>query len=394
MKDDYLIFVVEDDRTTRALLDAMLGEDYAVECFASAEACLGRLAERLPDLFLLDVGLPDIDGHELCRRIKTGAGGAKVPVVFISGHDGLDEILAGYDAGGQDYIVKPFDIAGLHRKIENLRRIDLDRRLLESQAQASDELVNLMLGNLDEYAVLIKFLRSLNECANTAGIVESVQRMLAAFRLEGAVQIRLRHFEKTWSQSGENWPLEVAVMNHVRSLGRIFEFKRRSVYNFERITVLVTNMPLADAEACGRLRDHLAIAAESADAKLAALQSFADNAAMREEIGDLLKGIGAAVIDFGKRYDHARYQGAEFTQSFLDDLMAAFAHLGMSSRQEEEILELVRKRAEGLTEIFDFAEETQVSLERFSVRLGGILDLAGKTPASMERFDIRLGDAG
>jgi len=266
MKDDYLIFVVEDDRTTRALLDAMLGEDYAVECFASAEACLGRLAERLPDLFLLDVGLPDIDGHELCRRIKTGAGGAKVPVVFISGHDGLDDILAGYDAGGQDYIVKPFDIAGLHRKIENLRRIDLDRRLLESQAQASDELVNLMLGNLDEYAVLIKFLRSLNECANTAGIVESVQRMLAAFRLEGAVQIRLRHFEKTWSQSGENWPLEVAVMNHVRSLGRIFEFKRRSVYNFERITVLVTNMPLADAEACGRLRDHLAIAASLASA--------------------------------------------------------------------------------------------------------------------------------
>ena len=374
MSNDYCIFVVDDDSTTRLLLNAMLGNTYTVECFDAAEACMNRMNEQLPDLFLLDVGLPGLDGYELCRYIKANPMTAQVPVVFLSGHDNPEDILAGYNAGGQDYIVKPFDVVGLHHKIENLQRIELDKRALAGQAQASDELASLVMANLDEYAVLIKFLRTLNECDSPATIVEAILRVLTAAHLEGAVQIRLRNFEKTYGQSGENWPLEVAVMNHVRTLERIFEFKRRAAYNFEHITLLVTNMPVVDAELCGRIRDNLAIAVESANAKLAALQSFTDNATMREEITQTLSGIEATVANFGKRYDAARYQGSVFTTQFLDDLLAAFAHLGMSAQQEEEILVLVRHRAEQLVDLYDIAGETQATLEQLGARLGGILE--------------------
>jgi CheY-like chemotaxis protein len=295
-------------------------------------------------------------------------------VVFLSGRDNPEDILAGYDAGGQDYIVKPFDVVGLHHKIGNLQRIEHDKRALAGQAQASDELASLVMANLDEYAVLIKFLRTLNECDSQEAIVDAILRVLAATRLEGAVQIRLRNFEKTYSQSGENWPLEVAVMNHVRTLERIFEFKRRAAYNFEHITLLVTNMPVEDFELCGRIRDNLAIAVESANAKLEALQSFTDNTTMRGEIGKLLTGIEETVNGFGKRYDVARYQGSVFITQILGDLMAAFAHLGMSGQQEEEILELVRRRSEQLVDLYDIAGETQATLKDLGSRLGAILD--------------------
>ncbi len=373
MNNDYRIFVVDDDNTARLLLNAMLGTTYTVECFDAAEVCLKRLQEQCPDLFLLDIGLPGIDGYELCRRIKADSETARIPVVFLSGHDSPEDILAGYDAGGQDYIVKPFDVVGLHHKIENLQRIELDKRNLTEQAKASDELASLVMANLDEYAVLIRFLRTLNECNSPAAIVDAILRVLATARLEGAVQIRLRHFEKTYSPAGENWPLEVAVMNHVRTLDRIFEFKRRAAYNFEHITLLVTNMPVEDADLCGRIRDNLAIAVESANAKLAALQSFTDNATLRGEIGNLLAGIGEAVSSFGKRYDEARYHSSVFTTQFLDDLLAAFAHLGMSGQQEEEILELVRQRAEQLIDLYDIAGETRQTLNQLGERLHGIL---------------------
>jgi DNA-binding response OmpR family regulator len=373
MESNYRVFVVDDDNTARLLLNAMLGSKYEVECFESAELCLSRLAEQTPDLFLLDVGLPGIDGFELCRRIKANPDTTAVPVVFLSGHDNSEDILAGYDAGGQDYIVKPFDIIGLHHKIENLQRIEHDKRSLTGQAQASDELASLVMANLDEYAVLIKFLRTLNECGSTAEVVEAILRVLGAAHLEGAVQVRLRNLEKTYSQAGENWPLEVAVMNHVRTLERIFEFKRRAAYNFDHITLLITNMPVEDSDLCGRIRDNLAIAAESADAKLAALQSFADNATMREEIHGLLQGIGHTVESFGAQYDSARFQGSVYTQRFLDDLLAAFAHLGMSSQQEEEILELVKQRSNGLIDLYDIAGETQDALGKLSVKLESIL---------------------
>jgi CheY-like chemotaxis protein len=333
MNADYTVFVVDNDPTTRLLLESILSDKYPTEAFASAEECLARMPEKRPNLFLLDVDLPGIDGHEFCRRIKADDETRNIPVIFLSAHDDLNAILAGYDAGGEDYVLKPFDVLGLYHKIENLQRIESDKQALAGQAQASDELASLVLANLDEYAVLIKFLRTLNECNSPDELIVAVQNTLTAFHLDGAVQIRMRNFEKTYSKSGENWPLEIAVINHVRTLDRIFEFHQRCAYNFEHITILITDMPVENPELCGRIRDNIAIAAESADAKLAALQSFADNATLRGEIHRLLQALENTVQTYGSQYAQARYQGAIHTTQFLDDLLAAFAHLGMSSQQ-------------------------------------------------------------
>lgn len=72
--------------------------------------------------------------------------------------------------------------------------------------------------------------------------------------------------------------------------------------------------------------------------------------------------------------DAARHQESVFTSQRLGDPLAAFAHLGMAARQEEEILELVRRRSEQLIDIYDIAGETRVTLEGFGIRLGGILE--------------------
>ena len=385
METDFTIFVVDDDKTTRLLLTSMLTGKYAVEAFDTAESCLERLSQELPDLLLLDVGLPGMDGYELCRTIKDLPQCKEIPVVFLSGHDSPDDVMAGYDAGGQDYIVKPFDVVGLSLKIENLRRIGQNKKALQEQASASDELATLVLANLDEYAVLIKFLRSLNECGNIQETVEAILRSLAAFHLEGAVQIRLRNFEKTFSKAGENWPLEIAVINHIRSLERIFEFRTHCAYNFEHITIMVTNMPVADADLCGRIRDHLAIAAEAADAKLIALQSFEDNAAMRDEIQNLLQAVGQTVQSYSQKYTEARFRGSLlYTTRILDDLLAAFAHLGMSSQQEEEILAMVKDSSNKLIDIYDIAGESQETLGELSLKLSGILVATANTKIPMQ----------
>ncbi len=231
----------------------------------------------------------------------------------------------------------------------------------------------MVLANLDAYAVLIKFLRSLNECGNTEETVEAILRSLAAFHLEGAVQIRLRNFEKTFSKTGENWPLEIAVIKHIRSLDRIFEFRTHCAYNFEHITILVTNMPVADADLCGRIRDHLAIAAEAADAKLMALQSFADNSTLRNEIHGLLEAVGQTMQSCKQQNDEARYKGSRYRTRIIDDLLASFSSLGMSGQQEEEILEMVRNRTNNLTDLYDISGETQATFGALSQKLEGIL---------------------
>ena len=378
MATGYTVFVVDDDATTRLLLEAMLGSKYVVQSFATAESCLARLAERIPDLFLLDVGLPGMNGYELCRAIKGLSASRGIPVVFLSGQDRSEDVLAGYEAGGQDYLVKPFDVTALSRKIENLRRIEQEKRALLQQVREIDELTTLVLANLDEHGVLIKFLRTLNQCGTHEEAIEAVLASLDALHLQAVVQVRTRTLEKTLSKAGENWPLEIAVMNHVRTLGAMVEFRTRCACNFDRITVLVTNMPAGDTELCDRIKRHIAILAESADAKLAALESLADNGKMRDQIRDVLQAATETVRSYSKKYDEARYRGSMCAARILDELVAAFADLGLSSRQEEEILEIVRDGTHRLIDTYDIAGLSQATLEGLGKKLGGIL----ATPAS------------
>lgn len=380
------VFLVDDDPTTALVVESVLGGGFTLEAFDCAADCLARLATDTPAAFLLDVQMPEMDGYELCRRIKALPQTRNVPVIFLSARDTLEDVLAGYDAGAEDYVVKPFENLALHRKIENLLRIHADRQALHQQARDSEELATVVMASLNEYAALIRFLRSLNECQDAESVVEAMLSVLDAYKLEGAVQIRMRGGERTFSRAGENWPMEIAVINHVRNLGRIFEFKTRSVYNFEHVSILVTNMPLADADRCGRIRDDMAIVAESADAKLMAIQANADKLHLRSEVIELLLELGNQVERYGRSYEDARYRSSEHTLRLLDELLAATAHLGMSTEQEDAILALVKLRSEQLTEFYDFASETGADLSRLRTRLEGVIsataDMHAPRPAA------------
>lgn len=390
MEQDTLLYVVEDDKTMRLLLEAELGSRYAVESFASAENCLSRLSERQPSLLLIDVGLPGISGYELCRQLKAAPETAALPVLFISNYDKLDDVLAGYDAGGEDYIVKPFDVVLLGRKIENLLRSVQDKHFVLERAKSSDQLASLVLANLDEYAVLIRFLRSLNDCDHPRPLTSLLFGLLDGYGLAGAIQLRLPGLEFTISKEGENRPLEVAVIKHVRDLERIFEFKTRAAYNFDCITILVNNMPVANPELCGRIRDNVLIAAECANARLHALQAKAENQQSKTTAASLLDALRGALADFDRKYAQAAYRGTVVTQAMLDELAEACASLGLSDDQEARIDAIIRHKAAELTEIYDFSDETQSALSDIASRLADILS---PMAAPVCELNMDLGEA-
>jgi CheY-like chemotaxis protein len=374
MNTGYKVFVVDDDNTTEIMVESMLDSEAIVEYFPSAVACLSRLSEDFPDVFLLDVEMPEMDGYELCRRIKATPEGKLVPVIFLSGHDRLEDVLAGYDAGAEDYVIKPFEHIGLQRKIDNLMRIVRDKIEAQIQAKAAEELVDVFSASLGDNAILIKYLRSLNECKGYPDVVASTMAVLDAYHLDGAIQVRMRDVEDTFSHAGENWPMEIAVMNHVRSLGDVFQFNTRAVFNFGHVSILITNIPITDSELSGRIRDNLAIVAESADAKLSAIQSGVDNQHLRTEIADLLDGLSQTVGNYGHHYDEARYKASLHTSNLVDRLLAALAHLSMSEKEEDGLVSLVKADSEKLIDLFDFAGETSIKLTNLRSRLENLLD--------------------
>jgi DNA-binding response OmpR family regulator len=117
------ILLVEDDPMLRHAFRLLLEDaGYAVEEAGSADEAVTAFANRQPDLVILDIGLPDRSGLEVCREIRSQPGTAGVPVVALTGRTGADEQRACMDAGCTDYLSKPVEPRELLRRLPQLMR--------------------------------------------------------------------------------------------------------------------------------------------------------------------------------------------------------------------------------------------------------------------------------
>lgn len=111
------ILVVDDSEINLKVLEQLLKFDYEVIRASSGHEALAKVRQSNPDLVLLDIMMPGIDGYETCRQIKAGPLGKFTPVILVSAMASTAERLAGYDAGADDYIIKPFDHDELLAKV-------------------------------------------------------------------------------------------------------------------------------------------------------------------------------------------------------------------------------------------------------------------------------------
>jgi two-component system response regulator MprA len=95
-------------------------ENYDVELFEDGTAALRSIQLRAPDAIVLDLQLPDIDGLEICRRIRRA--GDSTPILMLTARDAVNDRVAGLDVGADDYLVKPFDLAELLARLRALLR--------------------------------------------------------------------------------------------------------------------------------------------------------------------------------------------------------------------------------------------------------------------------------
>jgi two-component system response regulator MprA len=115
------ILVVDDDQGVREVLGRTLTlGGYEVQMAADGEQALEAVVESVPEAVVLDIGLPGMDGLELCRRVRRL--GNRVPILMLTGRDAVSDRIDGLDVGADDYMVKPFDIGELKARLRALLR--------------------------------------------------------------------------------------------------------------------------------------------------------------------------------------------------------------------------------------------------------------------------------
>lgn len=117
--------MVEDDDAVRAALRrALILTGHEVVLAASGQAGLLEAELAAPEAIVLDLGLPDLDGMEVCRRLR--AGGNHVPILMLTARDAIDDRVDGLEAGADDYLVKPYDVRELHARLKAICRRHVD----------------------------------------------------------------------------------------------------------------------------------------------------------------------------------------------------------------------------------------------------------------------------
>jgi signal transduction histidine kinase len=128
------ILIVDDEPTALETVVAMLeGEDYDLQLAKDGVQALGMLEQFQPDLILLDVMLPGMDGFEVCRRIRATPRLAEVPVVMLTALDDRDSLLRGIESGADDFLSKPADRRELKARVRTITRLNRYRILTEQR---------------------------------------------------------------------------------------------------------------------------------------------------------------------------------------------------------------------------------------------------------------------
>lgn len=322
MAHRFRVAIVEDNLPQRMILTRLLEKDYEIESFDGGPIFLA--SDSPFDAVLLDIEMPDLNGYETCRRFREQRRGADVPVIFVSAHDTTPERVAAYEAGGDDFLTKPIAAHELRHKLGNAIALQDKVRTLASQSTDAQRVAFTAMVSMGDLGVVIEFLRKSAQATSYSAIAARLVAAMKAWGLQGAVQVRGRHEQVALNAEGPMTAMQAAVLEKLRDIGRIFEMGSRAVINFEHVSLLVENLPVDDPDKVGRLRDHLAVLAESADMRMAALDAAIER--------DLQKqGIEAALDELRAAMQHATHHSGSSHRKQQATLLESVEQLGRTA---------------------------------------------------------------
>lgn len=141
------ILLVDDDPVNIDVLNIILGEKYNIMVATSGAQAL-LLAPEQPDLILLDIMMPEMDGYEVCRRLKNAPALSGIPVIFVTGMNDPEDEIKGLSLGAVDYFIKPMHAAITLARIKNhLELMQIRNELLELNRNLKQQVRNVVTGS-------------------------------------------------------------------------------------------------------------------------------------------------------------------------------------------------------------------------------------------------------
>jgi CheY-like chemotaxis protein len=329
------VMIVDDDEFSRQLhMDMMDAEFKVVTCSSGSEA-LEQVDSFKPDLILLDAAMPEMDGYEACRRIRQKY--IDLPIIFITAYKSLDEHLKAYDSGGDDLITKPVDQQILLRKAKHSIRLKSEKDRLDLEARSMHDLVFNFVSTSGESSILLNFVRKGGKATSHDSLAQDLVDAAKDFGVDCCVLLHHPDGPKIYTSHGEPTELEREIMDRMSGMGRLVEFKRQFIVNYDRLSIMITTKPHEAPEKIRRIRDNTVILAESAEGLCELMTLRVESNARTEQMQVALLSASSSIEEVNNSHAHLMADTRVLLYKLVDKVEATYSWLNTSQSQEEAI---------------------------------------------------------
>lgn len=366
------ILVIDDDPGIYSLVKATLGDSHEVLHTENGPDGIAMARAHGPTAILQDISLSGMSGYEVCVTLKADADTQHIPVIFLSGLAELDDRLAAYEAGGEDFIGKPFDPVELLDKIAVAERHAGERQRLAADAQSAFSAAMTAMSSASEIGVVMHFLRASFALADYSSLADAIIDTCASYGLTCSVQLRGRYGVLSRNRQGASSPIEAGIHESLATCGRVVSLGNHTAINYDHATLLITDMPVDDSDRSGRLRDNLAFLAEAADARVRALDNELTVRAQQQALQRLINQTHAALDAIDARHRQQKATALEIMDAMLTEMDESFYHLGLSEGQEAAVSETLKNSTHKVFELLDRGLDIDQHLQTINKELAGM----------------------
>ncbi len=370
------ILAIDDDKfIQKVIIKSLQSEILTVRTASDGESGIEEAVRQLPDIILLDVEMPGINGYEVCERLRNLAPTKEVPIVFLSSHSSLRERMQGYEVGGDDYLVKPFEKENLLARVNILVKYHNERQELRAQYELANKSALTALTGSSELGLAIRFMEKSLAYTNINDLAQGLFESTDQFNLDCCIMITDNHHQHRWysSESTAISPLEKELLEMSDKDSRFLDFGTRTIVNFPRVSLLVKNMPLEDMERYGRIKDLLPILLSAVNSKINALETQESLTLQSEHLIGSFKMIRSSLYQLGSTLVNNRETSAVTMNKLVQDLNYDFLKMGLEEDQESYLLTRIDTAIEEASIEMDAGKEIRQSLTLILHNLNAVM---------------------
>ena len=268
------ILAVDDEPFNLEIIEEILEElDFELQVATSGPECLEMVEGYMPQVILLDVSMPQMNGYEVCKALKANPNTAHIIVMFVSARGTVEERMEGYSVGAEDYIVKPFGHDELKSKLKNLNQVLIEKQSLDKQVEDATSTAFNAMANSSEMGEIVNYVENIGFINEPEELGKALIDCLKSFDLQSNVEFRQGDEINHFALSGVCSPIVVELFEMLKNKGRLHEFSHRILVNYELISLLILNMPDHDPDKHGRIRDYVCFIVSVTEQQLRAIMT-------------------------------------------------------------------------------------------------------------------------